>query len=70
MTKLLILATLFSAAAFANTQILNQLVQQGFSGPTHGTNSVKEALSAWVDTPVTLMDVYHSISGWRKAYIQ
>ncbi|MCG9780410.1 YgiW/YdeI family stress tolerance OB fold protein [Photobacterium damselae] len=54
MKKILIIATLFSTTAFANTQILNQPVQQGFSGPTQGINSVKEALSSWDDTPVTL----------------
>ena len=54
MKKVIVIAALFSATAFANTQTLNQPVQQGFTGPAQGINSVKEALNARDDTPVTL----------------
>ena len=66
MNKILIIATLFSTTAFANTQILNQPVQQGFSGPTKGINSVKEALSSWDDTPVTLTGYITASLGGEK----
>jgi uncharacterized protein YdeI (BOF family) len=43
MKKILLLATFVSSAVFANNQIINQPLnaqQGGFSGPTHGINSV------------------------------
>ncbi|UKA03981.1 YgiW/YdeI family stress tolerance OB fold protein [Photobacterium damselae] len=57
MKKIILIATLFSTTAFANSQIINQQVQQGFSGPSQGISSAKEALNAGTfsdDTPVTL----------------
>ena len=60
MKKILLLATLISSSVFANNQVINQSVnaqQGGFSGPTHGINSVKAVLDAGMfsdDTPVML----------------
>ena len=60
MKKILLLATFVSSAVFANNQIINQPLnaqQGGFSGPTHGINSVKSVLDAGMfsdDTPVML----------------
>lgn len=60
------IAALFSATAFAENPILNQPVQQGFSGPTQGINTVKEALSAWDDTPVILTGYITASLGGEK----
>ncbi|CEO39561.1 YgiW/YdeI family stress tolerance OB fold protein [Photobacterium kishitanii] len=55
-----LLAAMTSTAAFANNQVINQVAQpqqQGFSGPTHGIDTVKGAVEAGMfsdDTPVTL----------------
>ncbi len=60
MKKILFLATLISSSVFANNQVINQPLnaqQGGFSGPTHGINSVKAVLDAGMfsdDTPVML----------------
>ena len=60
MKKILLLATLISSSVFANNQVINQPLnaqQGGFSGPTHGINSVKAILDAGMfsdDTPVML----------------
>ncbi|WP_163921666.1 YgiW/YdeI family stress tolerance OB fold protein [Photobacterium sp. Alg240-V54] len=55
-----LLAAMTSTAVFANNQVINQVAQpqqQGFSGPTHGINTVKGVVDAGMfsdDTPVTL----------------
>lgn len=55
-----LLAAMTSTVTFANNQVINQVAQpqqQGFSGPTHGINTVKGVVDAGMfsdDTPVTL----------------
>ncbi|MCP4954456.1 YgiW/YdeI family stress tolerance OB fold protein [Photobacterium aquimaris] len=55
-----LLAAMTSTTVFANNQVINQVAQpqqQGFSGPTHGINTVKGVVDAGMfsdDTPVTL----------------
>ncbi|PTB32671.1 YgiW/YdeI family stress tolerance OB fold protein [Photobacterium phosphoreum] len=65
-----LLAAMTSTAAFANNQVVNQAAQQqGFSGPTHGINTVKGVIDAGVfsdEKPVTLTGYITSSLGGEQ----
>ncbi|PSU57260.1 YgiW/YdeI family stress tolerance OB fold protein [Photobacterium phosphoreum] len=67
-----LLAAMTSTAAFANNQVVNQGAQpqqQGFSGPTHGINTVKGVVDAGVfsdEKPVILTGYITSSLGGEQ----